>query len=120
MGGWLLAGQMQADGRRDDVKTPEETRLDYANAVRRAQQVEEAAGILGRAAGNDLPGCLRQAASGWKGEESGEFLSRGYALAQEMETQARELKRTAGMIRAEAQRIRNADIAAAEIAVGEG
>ena len=111
---------MQADGRGDVVKTPEEIRLDYANAIRRAQQVEEAAGILGRTAGSDLQGCLWQTVSGWEGEDSREFLRRGHVLVQEMEIQVRELKRTAGMIRAAAQRIRNADIAAAEIAAGEG
>jgi len=102
------------------VKSLFEINLDYAKAIRQAEQLEAVASELTSLAGNDFQGCLNNIANNWKGENSQAYIRKGTKLKGDMENSAKQLRMVARTIRNIAERTRRADLAARAIALASG
>lgn len=88
----------------------------YIQAKRQAARLEEQADRLGRLATNQLEGTLRKLSYNWKGDSASAYIRKGDRMKDEMNSLARELKKTASVIRSSAERTYRAEMRARELA----
>lgn len=91
-------------------------RMDYKNAIKQAEKLEDTADKIKRTAKNDLDDCINRINSAWDGDSSNRFCRKGYTVVDELEVIAQELRRTAETIRKIATNTYNADMRALDIA----
>lgn len=102
------------------MKTILEINLDYAKAIRQAEQLEAIARNLGTLADSEFQGCLQRISTNWKGENASAYIAKGQKLKGDMNKTAEQLNKAAGAIRNIARRTKEADIAAMNIALSSG
>ena len=102
------------------MKTLFEINLNYSKAINQAEQLEGAARDLKNLANNDFQGCLDSIAVDWKGENARAYINKGIKLKDDIEKSAAGLEKAAKTIRNIAERTRDADINARNIALSSG
>ncbi|MBQ8982069.1 MAG: WXG100 family type VII secretion target [Lachnospiraceae bacterium] len=90
--------------------------MNYSNAIKRAEQLENIAKELDTMAKNKLDSTLQSISASWKSESANRYLKKGHTLEDRITQTAKELRNTAKTIRNTATRIRNADLYALELA----
>ena len=110
----------EAAGRREEPMVPQLSentiKMNFANAARQAEQLEQLAAELSRLAGDDLTGSLQSLAGSWNGDSSSLFLQKGAALAEQMHQSAQALQDAANDIYSIARRTYDAEMQALELA----
>ncbi len=91
-------------------------RMNYQKAMQQAQRLEEIANDMQSLSSNDFGGTLQDIAASWKGENASEYLRKGGMLQGDMEETSRTLSDIAIEIRRKAKAIRDAEMAALQIA----
>lgn len=99
------------------MKSDSEIRFDYNKAIRRAEELEEAAKSLKQLANRDLEDSLQGLANAWKGEAANAYISKGNQLQERILTNVRKLTDTAKTIRSTAKRTYDAEMWAYRIAL---
>ena len=102
------------------MKSMTQINLDYAKAMRQAEQLEAVAHDLDSLANNDFQGCLHNVSANWKGESAQAYVRKGNKLKGDINTSANQLRQIASTIRRIAKRTRQADINARNIALSRG
>ena len=90
--------------------------MDFANASRQADELDQIAQSLNSLAKNDFDSCLRGVASDWKGENAAAFCRKGEKLGGYIQQSVKDLKKTAATIRTIAQNTYQAEMKNLEIA----
>lgn len=88
----------------------------YIQAKRQADRLCEQADRLGSLAAKQLNGTLSELSYHWKGDSADAYIRKGERMKHEIESLARELERTAEVIRSSAERTYQAEMKAKELA----
>lgn len=98
------------------AKTAYVIEMDFANASRQAEELEQIAQSLSNLVNNDFYSCLRGVASDWKGENASVFCKKGEKLGCDIQQSVSDLKKTAAAIRTIARNTYHAEMQNFEIA----
>lgn len=98
------------------MKTDSEIRFDYNKAIRRAEELEEAARNLRQLSDRELEDSLQSLANAWRGEAANAYIRKGNQLQEKILANARKLTDTAKTIRSTAKRTYDAEMWAYRIA----
>ncbi len=98
------------------MATRERIEMDFRQAMRQADEVDEIASSLSRLADDKLEGSLITLASGWTGENANAYIKKGQALEGRINASAGDLRQVAEAIRSAARRIYEAEMTALAIA----
>ena len=90
--------------------------INYNDAIRKADELEEIADNLSRIANQNMEEALRTVSNSWGGENSQIYVSKGNTLKNKIETNANQLRKTARAIRTIAANTKRAELRAWEIA----
>lgn len=90
--------------------------MNFSNAMRQAQALENLASELNRLSGQELSSSLSSIAGAWKGDSASLFLQKGDRLAGQISGSATALYNAARDIRSIARRTYNAEMRALELA----
>ncbi len=93
-----------------------EIEINFNNAMRKADEVDSIANELRTLANRKFDGSLQRLAQNWQSDNSSAFIQKGNMLEGQMVNTARNLDKIADSIRSCAQRIRDAERRALEIA----
>ena len=88
----------------------------YIQAKKQADRLEEQAGRLSKLASEQMENTLRELAYNWKGSSASAYIRKGEKVESGIGALARELKRTAEVIRSSAERTYQAEMRATELA----
>lgn len=97
-------------------KTMNIIEMDFQNAKRQAEELEQAAQSLGVLADNDFQSCIAGIAANWKGENAAAFCRKGNIVGNNIKNAAAELKNAAAAMRRIAENTYNAEKRNYEIA----
>lgn len=100
------------------MATRESIEFDFKRALGQADKIDTIADNLGRLSRAELGSVLQNVSAGWKGDNANIYLNKGSALQGKMDGTVRELYAIASDIRTIAKRLRDAEMAALEIASG--
>ena len=90
--------------------------LDFRNAKRQAEKLEQLANDLERLSARKFDDTLGDLAANWKGECANAYLQKAYKLESDMKGTASDMRKTAAQIRKTAKRIYDAEMYAKELA----
>ena len=90
--------------------------LNYTQAMRQADRLEDQAGRLEEIGRNRVASVLQELAGAWQGDNSEAFRSRAFRLQTEIRDVASILKRVAAVIRQTARNTYDAEMKALELA----
>jgi uncharacterized protein YukE len=90
--------------------------MDFKHAIAQANKLDEIADNLSNLSNNKFQGTLQNLSTNWKGENASSYLNKGSMLQGQINSTSKELHSIADDIRAIAQRIYNAEMAALSIA----
>lgn len=90
--------------------------MDFNQAMRQADRLDELAEQLRSLSDNKFNGTLQNISSGWKGENATAYLAKGTTLKGKMTSTAGELSGIASDIRTIARRVYEAEMRALELA----
>jgi len=93
-----------------------EMNFNYERAIRQAERLEILSVRLKRVAGQDMERLLNVTQRAWRSDSAPSYLRKGEKTEAEIQSIADELKKTAGKIRAIAERVRAAEMEAIRIA----
>lgn len=88
----------------------------YIQAKKQADRLDEQADRLEKLASQQLEGSFRDLSYNWKGSSASTYIGKGERVAAEISTTARELRRTAAVIRSSAERTYQAEMRVRELA----
>ena len=91
-------------------------KLDYKNALKQEESLEESARDIEKISKTDLMGCMNRISKEWKGEASDAYRSKGQKSAENLLAIAKNLRKTATTIREIAQRTYDAEMRALALA----
>lgn len=89
--------------------------MNFRQARAQAEKLEGIAGRLTNLITSEYAGAMQGISANWKGENADAYLKKGATLQEDMEQTAEALRGVAGEIRATAQRIYDAEMAAVAI-----
>ena len=92
--------------------------MDFAEARRQAQELEQIAGNLNTLVNGTFQPCLRGIAAGWKGENAQVFCKKGAVVGEQIARSASDLRLVAETIRQMAENTYRAEKKICEIAAG--
>ena len=98
------------------AKSEFQIRLEFGQAIRQANKLEEIASKIDRIASNDLTDCMRRVANDWKSESSTSFQKKGQQVTANLKCIAKEYKKAADVVRRIANNTYNAEMTALELA----
>lgn len=98
------------------AKTMYAIQMDFANALRQADQLEKIAGNVEKLIDSQFQSCLDGVSAGWKGESAKLFLKKGNVVGENVKKLARNLRNTAQAVRQIAKTTYEAERSAYEIA----
>lgn len=98
------------------MKTSAQIQFDFAQARRRAEELEEIAAELNRLARNDMEAVMGEVSAAWRGDSASLYLSKADRLQQEITGSSRDLNSIAASIRTIARRMYEAEMEALRIA----
>lgn len=98
------------------AKTMHMIEMDFQNARKQAEELEQIAQILRVLAENSFQQCLSGIAAGWKGENAAAFCKKGTIVGENIKHSAEELKNAAQTIRELAQNTYHAEKRSYELA----
>lgn len=81
------------------AKTMYAIQMDFANACRQADELDQVAQNLSTMISNDFNPCLHGIEASWKGENARMFCNKGMILREHIMDTAADLQKTAGVIR---------------------
>lgn len=81
------------------AKTMYAIEMDFANASRQADELDQIAQSINNLVNNQFQSCLRGVASDWKGENAAAFCRKGNILGENIQKSVSDLKKTAATIR---------------------
>ena len=90
--------------------------LDFRNAKRQADKLEQLAIELERLSSNKFDGTINDLSACWKGDNANAYLQKAYKLESDMKNTANDMRRTANQIRKTAKKIYDAEMYAKELA----
>ncbi len=102
------------------MKSLTQINLDYAKAMRQADELDRVASDLDKLADSEFQGCLQNISSNWKGVNAQNYIKKGNKLKGDINKSAQQLRKVASTIRKIAERTRAADLAARAIALSSG
>lgn len=88
----------------------------YIQAKRQADRLSEQAERLSRLASGQMSDTLQKLSGNWKGDSADAYMQKGEKMKSEISSLARELSRTASVIRSSAERTYRAEMRARELA----
>lgn len=94
------------------MKTRSEIRYDFRQAQKRAQELEDMAGILKKLSEEKLDSVLWQLSSAWTGEAADTYRKKGKQLQEHMLKNAERLESIASTIQSTAQKVYDAEMKA--------
>lgn len=98
------------------AKSASEIRMDYKNAIRQAESLEEIAKELRNTANRDFQDCISEISYNWTGDNSTAYVSKCNKLKSKIIKTSDQLDRTATTIRKIAKSIYDAEMNALQIA----
>lgn len=98
------------------MKTYATISMDYNKSVKKAEELESLAERLENIAGSKLSEALQELSGEWKGQSADTFIRKGESLSDQIRQSAKQLYKTAEIVRTIASNTRNAEINALEIA----
>lgn len=98
-------------------KSALEIQMDYNNAVRQANSLEETADRLKRIANKEFQDCISDISRNWTGENASAYLRKCNALKQDIGATADKLERTARSIKKMAKNTYDAEMKALRLAM---
>lgn len=90
--------------------------VDYNNAIRKADELDEIAENLSRIANERMDDALRKVSDSWGGQNSRVYISKGNTVQSQISTTAHQLRNTAKAIRTVAGNTKRAELRAWELA----
>lgn len=98
------------------MATREEIEINFENAMHQAEELDDIAGQLESTVNQKYDGTLQSIMANWKGDNARQYIAKGEALKTEMQNTAKDIRNTAATIRQIAINIKNAEMAALELA----
>lgn len=98
------------------AKTMHVIEMEFQNAKRQADELEQISKNLAMLADSSFQSCLSGIAAAWKGENAAAFCKKGQLIGNNMKTTAEDLKHAAETIRQTAQNTYDAEKKSYEIA----
>jgi len=98
------------------AKTMEAIEMDFKNAARQADELEQVAQDLSVLADESFQECLSKIAANWKGENATAFCQKGSTVGNHIKNAAEDLKNSAETLRQIARNLYEADKRVYEIA----
>lgn len=98
------------------AKSAFKIQMDYQNAVRQANSLEEIANDLKKTANQDLQDCVSEIGRNWTGSNASSYLSKCGMLQSKINKTSDNLKKTAGTIRQIAKNTYDAEMRALALA----
>ena len=98
------------------TKTLYSIQMDFQKAKNQAARLEKIAKDLNRIANNEIPSCMRDISSKWKGEHARSYTNKGGVIEENLRSIEGSLNQTASTIRIIAQNTYNAEKAALDLA----
>lgn len=98
------------------AKTMYAIQMDFANACRQANELDQVAQNLSTMISNDFNPCLHGIEASWKGENARMFCNKGMILREHIMDTAADLQKTAGVIRQIAKNTYNSEKANYDLA----
>lgn len=98
------------------AKTMHAIEMDFQNAKRQAEELEQIAQNLSMLADNQFQQCLAAIAANWKGENAAAFCKKGCVVGNHMKESADSLRKTAAVMRQIAENTYQAEKNNCEIA----
>lgn len=99
------------------MKTKAQIQMDFAEAKKRASEIEEIASDLSNVSKRDMENTMGNIAAAWKGDSARQYLGKAERLQNDIQKTAGELQKVASTIRVVAQNIYNAEMEALRIAM---
>lgn len=99
------------------MKSATEIQMDFKQAIKRAEELEEIAGGMDGLANKNLEETLQELSLAWKGEAGDLYLQKASALKEKILKSAKDLKSTASTIRNIARRVYDAEMRAYRLAM---
>lgn len=90
--------------------------MNYKKAMAKADELDELAASIAKMASSELGGAMQVISNNWKGESADIFINKGMSLQNQIVSTSKKLKETAAAIRNIANRTRNAELRALELA----
>lgn len=98
------------------MATRAEIEINFQNAMSQADELDNIASQLESTTNQKFDGALQNIAANWKGDNARIYLAKGDELKNQMQATARDIRSTASAVRQIATNIRNAEMAALELA----
>lgn len=98
------------------AKTLDTIEMDFRNAARQADELEQVAQNLYMIADDDVQACLSAVAANWKGENAAAFCKKGALVGNQIKNSAADLKNAAETMRELARNLYHAEKKNYEIA----
>lgn len=90
--------------------------MDFNQAKRKADELDNIADDLSRLSGTDLTNTLNSLSNDWKGDNANSYIQKGFALKGNMDKTVQSIRNTATTIRTVAKNIYDAEMEALRIA----
>ena len=98
------------------MATKRQIEMDFQQAKKQADTLEQLASRLDRLANRDFAGTMQDVSNHWKGQNAQQYLNKASTLQSKMQTSAESLNKIAASIRSAAKRMRDAELRALQIA----
>lgn len=98
------------------AKTLDTIEMDFRNAIRQADELEQVAQNLHMLADGEIQACLSKVAANWKGENAAAFCKKGAIVGNQIKNSASDLKNAAETMRKIAHNLYEAEKKNYEIA----
>lgn len=98
------------------AKTAYAIRMDFQNANRQAEKLEDIAKKIEQTAKNDLMGCMQGVSNNWKSDSATTYCRKGREVANQLQSLATSLQKTATSVRTIARNTYDAEMRALELA----
>ena len=98
------------------MATKRQIEMNFQQAKKQAEALEQLASRLDRLAGRDFAGTMQDVSNHWKGQNATQYLNKASILQSKMQTSAKSLNSIAASIRTAAKRMHDAELRAWQIA----
>lgn len=98
------------------AKTAYAIRMDFQNANRQADKLEDIAKKIDQAARNDLMDCMQGVSNNWKSDTSTAYCRKGREVANQLQSLAKSLQKTASSVRTIAKNTYDSEMRALALA----
>ena len=99
------------------AKNPDRINMDYAGAIRQAEELEQIAGEISTLMNDSFDACMGAVRNSWKGENADRCFGKGQQLKMQVLTTEADLRKAAAAIRSIAKSAREAELRAREEAL---